>query len=302
MRSATAPKLRVVRDDSDDTGVSTVPQLDRLLTQWATWGRGQGHAETTIAARATRVRKLAETGTDPLHADPDDILSYLATVPTKSSKATYYSHLRSWFVWLVRAGHRDDDPTLRTPAPRSPRREPHPVSDAGVQHLLTSRMHRRTRMMILLAVLEGLRVHEVAKIRGDDIDLLGMNLTVVGKGGYCAVLPLHPLIASLARTFPQRGWWFPTHVGNRQGDGPILPRSVSTIVGNAMRRAGVPGSAHCLRHSFCTSLVREGVNIRVIQTLARHASLQSTQIYTQVDDEQRRRAVNSLRAGLLVAA
>ena len=54
-----------------------------------------------------------------------------------------------------------------------------------------------------------------------------------------------------------------------------------------MIRAGVPGSAHQLRHWFGTALVKAGVDLRTVQTLMRHSNLTSTAIYTLVADEQR---------------
>ena len=60
-------------------------------------------------------------------------------------------------------------------------------------------------------------------------------------------------------------------------------------------RAGVPGSAHSLRHFYGTQTLRSsGGNLRVTQELMRHASPATTAIYTKVDDEQMRAAVDAL--------
>lgn len=266
---------------------------EQLLTQWSTWMAGEGCARTTIDARTTRVRKLADwTGRPAEIADADQVMAYVAGVEHPSTRATYYAHLRAWFRWLVRAGHRADDPTQRLKAPKAPRREPHPVADKHMQALLGGTHRTRTHAMILLAALAGLRVHEIAKIRGEDLDLVANTLTVTGKGGVTVRLPLHPMLARFAGAMPRRGWWFPApRMPGRPPAGHIHGRSVTDVVRIAMRRAGVPGSAHSLRHWYGTTLVDSGADLRTTQTLLRHASLATTQIYTRVNDRQRRDAV-----------
>jgi site-specific recombinase XerD len=104
---------------------------------------------------------------------------------------------------------------------------------------------------------------------------------------------LHPIVAEYAQTFPRRGWWF-TAQGSNHG-GHIHGRSVSDAVGDVLRRAGVPtGSAHRLRHTYATRLVQAGENLRVVQELLRHASLQTTQIYTGVTFDQQKAAIERL--------
>lgn len=265
------------------------------LREWADWQYAQGMSENTVAARVRRVQLFAEQIGDPITATADDIVAYLASLPrvlTKSARATYYSHLRAWFRWLVITDRRADDPTIRVPAPRSPRRQPRPVTEKQLHLILGTAMHRRTRMMVLLAAFQGLRVHEIAKFRGEDVDYTAQQIRIVGKGGVDRTLPLHPLVAEYAVEFPARGWWFPS--AKEQG-GHIVSRSVSDIVGDVLRRAGVPtGSAHRLRHTYATMLVKNGENLRVVQELLRHASLQTTQIYTGVTFDQQRDAIRRL--------
>ncbi|MCV7090197.1 site-specific integrase [Mycobacterium interjectum] len=153
-------------------------------------------------------------------------------------------------------------------------------------------MHHRTRVMILLAALAGLRVHEIAKFRGEDIDLDARTLRVTGKGGRTDSLPVHPMLVAAALTMPARGWWFPAN-SRRPGD-HVHGKSVSDIIGNAMRRAGVPGTPHGLRHSFGSNLVASGADLRTAQTLLRHANLQTTAIYVQVADGKRVEAIDRL--------
>lgn len=161
------------------------------------------------------------------------------------------------------------------------------MSTAGLERLLAGRMHRRTRAMILLGAFQGLRVHEIAKVRVEDVDTDDKVLRVNGKGGVDAVLPLHPLVEALVPGMPRRGWWFPSYEDTRRC---VRAASVSLTIGKAMTREGVHGSAHSLRHWYATWLLRSGADAVTVQQLLRHASLATTQIYTKVDFDQMRAA------------
>jgi hypothetical protein len=121
-------------------------------------------------------------------------------------------------------------------------------------------------------------------------------LRVTGKGARTDTIPLHPLLVAAALTMPIRGWWFPANA--RRPGQHLHSKSVSDIIGNAMRRAGIPGTPHSLRHWYGTNLVSSGADLRTAQTLLRHANLQTTAVYVQVADGKRVEAIDRLRAPL----
>jgi site-specific recombinase XerD len=260
--------------------------------------QAQGMARRTIRDRPMMVNRVAKASDVSPHVlTSRQILTYLARSGiSQSTRANYHVALSAWCRWLVEHGHRGDNPMTEVPRPKIPRRRPRPVETAHIERLLASRMHRRTRTMILLAAFQGLRVHEIAKIRGEDVDQLGARLYVVGKGGVDEWLPLHPRIAREAAGYPGKGYWFTTYVGNadHRTVGPVLAASVSRIVSIAMTRAGVPGTAHGLRHWYGTQLVRNGADLRTAQTLLRHASLATTAIYVAVGEDRRVEAIGRL--------
>lgn len=269
-------------DDADDGHLDT----------WVRRMRAEGLADRTVTDRPAIVRRAASAmGATPTAFTTDQLVEYLAYLPTAGTRQTYFSALRSWHLWLVARGLRADDPMADLRRPRAPRRRPHPVSTGNLDRFLNSGIRGRTRTAALLCSYQGLRVHEAAKIRGEDIDLVSETLRVVGKGGVEEILPLHQVIAAEAKRYPQRGYWFPSHT--RPGR-PIRATSLSSGLSRAMHRAGVPGSAHSLRHWHATELVRSGVNARIVQTLMRHASLATTAIYVEVDDDQQRAALRLL--------
>jgi len=149
-------------------------------------------------------------------------------------------------------------------------------------------------MMILLAALAGLRVHEIAKLHGRDIDLTNRILTVTGKGNKTATLPLHPAIVAYAHTFPRDRFWFPSYTNQSTGLPHVKASAVSAAIMHTMRRAGVPGQAHQLRHWYATTLLGSGVDLRIVQELMRHESPATTAIYTQVDFRQQRAGMDLL--------
>lgn len=267
------------------------------LDDWMLWMRSEGLSERTCRERIQQITRVADyAGANPDELTDRQVVTYLARAKiSQSTRAHYDVDLRAWFKWLIQRDLRTDDPMAKLKRPRVPRRRARPIETEHLTKLLASRMHARTKTMMLLCAYQGLRVHEVAKIRGEDVDLLGKRLYVVGKGGVDEWLPLHPKIAWEARLYFRRGWWFPTHIGNRASDtGPILARSVSDIISLAMARAGVPGTAHSLRHWYGTELVRSGADLRVTQDLMRHASLQTTQIYVATSDDRRAEAIARL--------
>lgn len=278
--------LRLVRDDGNDGG--ELPPLEA----WELFMRGAGRAERTVRDGVGIMRRLER------HADKAveqcaaiDVSRFLARPEHgASAKTAYYSAIASFYRWW--AGQGGTDITARLPRPKSPKSSPRPVSTERLRRLLVTPMHYRTQVMVLLAALAGLRVHEIAKVRGDDIDVDGRTLRVTGKGGRSDTIPLHPLLVAAALGMPERGWWFPAN-SRRPGE-HVHSKSVSDIIGNAMRRAGIAGTPHSLRHWYGTNLVSTGADLRTAQTLLRHANLQTTAIYVQVADGKRAEAIDRL--------
>ena len=263
---------------------SSNTNLPAELARWVSQMRAEGLADRTIEERPLVVlRAAAATGASALTLTEQGIIEWLGALPSPGTKATYFGALCAWSNWLVRTGLRDDDPTDRLKTPRVPRRIPRPISNKALEQVLATRMRRRTRVMVHLASYQGLRVHEVAKMHGHDFDIASGLMRVVGKGGAEIWLPLHPIVRADAEQMPTHDWWFPSVRNPRR---PIRRDTVSTTVGDVMRRAGVKGTAHQLRHWYATELLRSGTDIRVVQTLMRHASLATTALYTAVDGDQ----------------
>lgn len=250
------------------------------LVQWSQWMRAtESASDKTVETRISGIRSLCtHAGTDdPVSLTTMDVVAWLADQRSPWTRRTYATSARMWHRWLRDRGYRDDDPTEKLPLPPQPRGVPRPAATQALADVLEV-AGRRGRAYILLAAFEGLRVHEVAKVRGEDFD--GDWFYVTGKGGQMSALPVHPLVAQLRIGYPNRGWWFPS----RSRGGHVTPNSVSRNISQSFQRAGYDTTAHQLRHWFGTHAQRVGKDLRVTQALMRHESSSSTQIYTEVAD------------------
>lgn len=282
----TRPNLTVVGNDAN----MTITHLD----SYELWQAGRRLAATTISERRRVLTQFhRETGVQPAHATPLDITRWIAghDAWSDSTIANYCGYLSAWYKWLQGQDLRVDNPMMKVGTPKSPQRLPRPVSGANVQKLLAAPTRMSTHAMILLAAVQGLRVHEIAKLRGEDIDRDRDVLRVKGKGKKVSELPLHPMVADWSRRMPARGWWFPS---SKYPSEPVQPKSVSRAISDQMKRQGVPGTPHQLRHYFATQLLADGADIYTVRDLLRHSNVATTAIYAELPDEVRRDAIDRL--------
>lgn len=281
--------LRLVRGDTGDRDGQLPP-----IEAYELWMRGRGLAVRTIEETVCTLRRLQRVSGYPIEAMPALAVSrFLGSEQLGAgARYTYHGHLRGFYRWLAADGL-GADAMATLPRPRMPRSTPRPITTEQLQALLGLPLRRKTRAMVMLAALAGLRAHEIAKLRGQDVDPDARTLYVIGKGGHAATVPLHPLLVELARTMPRRGWWFPANA-TRPGE-HLTSRAVVDAVSDACRRADIPGgTCHRLRHWYGTNLVASGADLRTTQTLLRHENLASTAIYTEVSDERRVEAIDRL--------
>jgi integrase/recombinase XerC len=153
-------------------------------------------------------------------------------------------------------------------------------------------IHARDAAVLALLYGSGLRISEALGLKRSDFGGgSGDALTVTGKGGKQRMVPVLPQVAKLVADYlalcpydlPQDG---PLFVGARGG--PLSPRVMQLAMARLRGALGLPETAtpHALRHSFATHLLARGGDLRSIQELLGHASLATTQIYTEVDADR----------------
>ena len=146
---------------------------------------------------------------------------------------------------------------------------------------------KRDAAVLLLMYGAGLRIAEALSLSADDLPL-GETLVVTGKGRKQRVVPLIPVVREAVAVYAEacphaleKG--MPLFRGARGG--ALSQGMVQKAMARARTALGLPPTAtpHALRHSFATHLLGGGADLRSLQELLGHASLGSTQIYTQVD-------------------
>jgi integrase/recombinase XerC len=231
-------------------------------------------------------------------------LGYLASRRyARRTVARRVAALRRYFGWLLHIGAIDHDPSLRLSAPSGESRLPRVISRSEVGALLDrpgDRVARdpepirlRDTAVVELLYGSGLRVAELCGLTRTDVDLRQRLVTVWGKGSRQRRVPVGEPAAKAVRAWLDRGRpamavypdppESPTEALflSRRGR-PLGPRDVRRLLD---RRATSPTHPHALRHTFATHLLDGGADLRVVQELLGHASLQTTQVYTHVSKD-----------------
>lgn len=245
---------------------------------------------TTIKLQLGYARRIVARWPDLASVTAEDLAGFVwAPDHSRWTVRTYDSSTRAFFRWLTRTGQLAADPTIELTRPKLPKSTPRPLTTVEAERALAA-ASPDLRAALLLGMYAGLRAHEVVKIRGDEITQ--HDLYVQGKGGREDLLPVHPLIWAEHQT-RGAGYWFPGHRGRSLHlTSDTLTARTSALFG----ALGIAGSFHRCRHYYGTSLVRAGVNLRVVQALMRHTSLATTEAYLGVDDAEKRAGILSLVA------
>lgn len=258
--------------------------IDVLIEQYIGDKLARGHfrGKTPATVRYT-LRGLARF-LPPNLADtaPEHIEAWL--MGTKMAPATGRARLsqaRGFCRWLLRSGLISADPTLSVDGPRMPRYVPRGLRLQAVAATLNACPDTRARLIVLLMCQEGLRCCEVARLELGDMDFDERLILVRGKGDHQRVLPVSDetwaaVLEYLAEHPANAGHLIRSYNDPHAG---IDASYVSTLVSGWMSDAGVPGTAHSLRHTAASDMLRSGAHLRDVQAALGHASLQTTQRY-----------------------
>jgi integrase len=251
-----------------------------LIVRYAQHQAVRGFTTRTIDRRTWTLCRwlthLEGTGVGLLLADATavDVESFLAAIPSPQSRYSMRSDIAMFYRWALRRGLLETDPTVDVDPPRIPRRLPTPVNAADVKHLLEV-LDGQDRLLVMLGALAGLRVSEIANLRGEDIDLEHRRITIRnGKGGGDATVPLARQLADELAQWPRTGTVLVLASG----------QTVAHRIRLAFRRHGIAGRPHDLRAAFATAAAdASGGNVMLVAKLMRHADIATTMRYVQVD-------------------
>ncbi|MGY6550008.1 MAG: tyrosine recombinase XerC [Roseinatronobacter sp.] len=231
-----------------------------------------------------------------------DLRAWMAALRSQGlgsrSLARKLSALKSFARWLAEREDIDISAILAARAPKYSRNLPRPISaDAARAVIALAPLQTRDdwtglrdAAVITLLYGCGLRVSEALSLTRRDIPLREV-LRITGKGGRERLVPVLPVardsVAAYLRACPHSLAPEDALFRATRG-GPLSRRHIARVMEATRLQLGLPATAtpHALRHSFATHLLAAGGDLRAIQDLLGHASLQSTQVYTAVDTGQ----------------
>ena len=247
-----------------------------LVDEFEKWMHQQGLAAKTIHLRRTQVERLIDHGDLTLGGVKDYCRSRDHSMGTRY----LYAVSAKTYCEFRKRTTGEPSPWNGVALPKQPRGRPKPLTDEEVVRLravIPEDSHARD--LVEIGLKSGLRASEIAGLKAED--LRDGEIHVCGKGDVVDSVPCHP---DLERYFTGRGSLFPEIGGN----------NVSTLVGHYMRKAGIRGGVHRLRHTFGTRLYEATHDIYLVQKAMRHSTPAVTQVYAEI----KRDRISTAIAGL----
>lgn len=204
----------------------------------------------------------------------------------------YYSSLNSYFKYLLEHEIIEQNYLEYIDYPKYTKKVPEHIYDSNVNELYNvsitdnSNLDLRNKLILNLLLDTGVRVSELVNIKLKDIDINERTILVFGKG------KKERYVFFTKRTLKLLNEW--NSVIKRISDEEYLlvnykgeklsTRSVQNIIKRIGEKIGLDIHPHMLRHTFATDLLNRGADIRMIQEILGHESLNTTQIYTHVSN------------------
>lgn len=300
--------------------------LDSLVSEYlGVLANERGASAHTLRAYQRELRNFAaymakhhSATHTPGDIEHTQIRAYLGTLYdrglTKASAARSLAAIRSWFKWLARAGHVDQNTASLVSTPRLPKHLPRVPSIEQMNRVVdtvsddSASWPARDKAIMELLYGCGMRNAELTGLNIDDVHWANEAILVRGKGqkqryvplGDAAALALREYLAERAARLSAcntaTALATPALFLNLQlrglarpgGQARLTTRSVGRIVKRIAILRGLSSDVHphTLRHAFGTHLLEEGADLRAIQELLGHERLSTTQRYTQLTDAQ----------------
>jgi integrase/recombinase XerC len=288
--------------------------LARAVSGWFAYlAHDRGLAPATLTAYARDLRHMVAWLTDRVEhpatladlsgLDARSVRAFLAhrrrAGLENRTMARGLSALRMFFRWLEETGTLRNRAFGRVQSPKLPHSVPKPLTrdraaavvDGGMAADLDWVQARDTAVLLLLYG-AGLRLAEALGLTRRQAPLVGTDVLLIdGKGGKQRLVPILPITQSaVARYIALCPYPLEPDEALFRGakGGPLSPRLIQLAMERMRADLGLPETAtpHALRHSFATHLLSSGADLRQIQELLGHASLSTTQIYTEVDRDR----------------
>ena len=265
--------------------METINEVDNLKNEL----RLRGLSPMTVRNYSFFVEKfMKKNGKIAAEINEDDARSYLSSLfETKSRNTIMLAAAALKFFYTVIL--KKDFSGVKVPKKDS--RLPEVLTKDEVKKLIESCDNDKSRLMISLLYSSGLRVSELVNLKVEDINFEENTGWVrKGKGSKDRLFNLSGnLVGEIKEYLTGRE---NKYVFSK--DDPLTTRNIQKIIAGTRKRAGINRrvTPHTLRHSYATHLLEQGTDIRLIQSLLGHASLNTTQVYTHVSSEQIKKIKN----------
>ncbi|MFP3256231.1 MAG: tyrosine-type recombinase/integrase [Candidatus Nanopusillus acidilobi] len=265
--------------------------MNEIIEEYKVWLEIQGKAKNTIKTYSSITKKFLEflinngiiiTDTKSISSslDKNIILKFLAELKVKkkldsNSLRLYVRAISSFLKFLD-----NENLAKQIKAPKVDKRLPKFITYDELNRLLESAENYRDKLIIKFLFYTGVRVSELIKIKKNDIIFEEGFVKVYGKGGKERIVPIPKELLNELKDYINKI--------NTENIFPLSSRQVERIIKNTAKKAGISKKVtpHVLRHSLATTLLSKGVDIRYIQEILGHSSLNITQIYTHVVPNQ----------------
>lgn len=265
------------------------PGLQDLVTELSLRGLSDRTRQSYLAVNQ---HFLVFAGVTSDRVSEQDVKHYLSHLIGKGMSGATVALARSALLFYYNEVLGRGFTQIRTP--KLKKRLPIVLSKEEVRSLIEAAPTKKSRLLIELLYASGLRIAECCAMKVEDLELADRIAWVRGgKGGKDRMVILSNVLIERLRRFLGSRKMGPVFPGR---SGPMTPRNAQKIIANSARRAGIRKEVtpHKLRHSFATHLREAGTDLRVIQELLGHASIQTTEIYTHVSSEEKKRIVSPL--------
>jgi integrase/recombinase XerD len=229
-----------------------------------------------------QVEQLAmHYGKSPDQLGAEEIRAYWLILVRRDASCNQFNASRSALRFFYRVTLKREFPVLEMMGAKKPKKLPVVLSQSEVVQFLSAAQKLRPRVILTTLYATGLRVSELVELRATDIDSQRMVIRVRhGKGNKDRYVMLSPKLLELLRAYWKKR-------RPKECLFPVTSRCVQLMCAAMARKAKLAKrvSPHTLRHSFATHLLENGENIRKIQVLLGHRSVQTTARYLHVSME-----------------
>ncbi|MFO7681834.1 MAG: tyrosine recombinase [Chloroflexota bacterium] len=221
-------------------------------------------------------------------------------VYASSSVARKVAAVKSFFNFLFARGIIEENPTTNVDSPKVKKRLPKTLTADDISKLIQAPRQKRSPKLLrdaaLLTILysTGMRVTEVVSLKIDDVNLQTGALQCYGKDGQVRELPLDSDTRNTVADYLDNGRQY--LVKNKEEEALFLNhrgqqltrQGLWLIIKAYAKKSNLSGEVtpHTLRHSFAAHKLHDGSDLQEVQRLLGHANISTTQIYTQLSDEE----------------